>query len=128
MQLLICPAGWPVGRVLQLPGVTPFQVQVIVISLSSLLLSTQCPRVPDRAGGRCRRCRRLPAAAAARSADTGVTVRCAGADAGVRCVSALIACVVLLVLELRLDYPGLVATAGTLNPHDVFVIGGQDGL
>jgi hypothetical protein len=35
-----------------------------------------------------------------------------------------------LVLELALDDLGLVATAGSLNPHwhDVLVIGGQDSL
>ncbi len=27
VQLWICPAGWPVGRVWLLPGVTPIQVQ-----------------------------------------------------------------------------------------------------
>ncbi len=36
--------------------------------------------------------------------------------------------VVLLVLESALDSPGLVATAGALNPLDVLVIGGQEGL
>ncbi len=95
---------------------------LISIRLSSLLLSTQCPLLPDRAGGRCRGCRRLPAAGCARSAGTGVTVRRAGAGAG---VSTLIASVLLLVLKLGLDYPGLVATAGTLNPLDVLVLGGQ---
>ena len=33
-----------------------------------------------------------------------------------------------MVLESALDYPGLVATAGALNPLDVLAIGGQDGL
>ena len=39
-------------------------------------------------------------------------------------------CASLLVLELALDDLGLVATAGSLNPHwhDVLVIGGQDSL
>ncbi len=53
---------------------------------------------------------------------------CAGTGSGVRGIRALVAGVVLLVLELELDYPGLVATAGTLNPLDVLVIGGQDCL
>ncbi len=53
---------------------------------------------------------------------------CAGTGGGVRCISALVAGVVLLVLESELDYPGLVATAGALNPSDVLVIGGQDSL
>ncbi len=42
---------------------------------------------------------------------------CAGAGDGVRSV-----------LEQGLDDPGLVATSGALNPLDVLVIGGQDGL
>jgi hypothetical protein len=129
-SFLICPAGWPVGRVWLLPSVTPFKFKhasLIGISWGSLLLSTQCPRLPDRAGGRFRGCRHLPAAGGAHSAGTGVTVRRAGAGAGVRGVRALVASVVLLVLKLELDYPGLVA-AGTLNPLDVLIIGGQDGL
>ncbi len=54
--------------------------------------------------------------------------RCAGTGGSVRCIRALVAGVVLLVLESALDYPGLVATSGALNPLDVLVIGGQDGL
>ena len=54
--------------------------------------------------------------------------RCAGTGSGVRCIRALVAGVVLLVLESELDYPGLVATAGSLNPLDVLVIGGQGCL
>ena len=54
--------------------------------------------------------------------------RCAGTGGGVRGIRALLAGVVLLVLESALDYPGLVATAGALNPRNVLVIGGQDGL
>ncbi len=54
--------------------------------------------------------------------------RCACTCGSVRGIRALVACVVLLVLESALDYPGLVATACTLNPLDVLVIGGQDGL
>ncbi len=110
---------------------------LISISLSSLLLSNPCPRLPDRAGGRCRSCRSLPAAAAARRAGAqpgagirhaGTGVHRAGACAGVRCVRALVAGVVLsgLVLESAFDDPGLVATAAALNPLDVLVIGGQD--
>ncbi len=57
-SFLICPAGW--------------HTSLISISLSSLALSTQCPRLPDRAGGRCRSCRRLPAAAGASSPCAGV--------------------------------------------------------
>ena len=45
---------------------------LISISLSGLPLSTPCPRLPDRAGGRCRSCRHLPAAACARRACAGV--------------------------------------------------------
>ena len=104
---------------------------LIGISLSSLLLSTQCPRLPDRAGDRCRSCRRLPAAAGASSACAGVAPDedcCAGTCSGVRGIRALVAGVVLLVLESALDDPGLVATAGALNPLDVFLIVGQDGL
>ncbi len=54
--------------------------------------------------------------------------RCAGTGGGVRGIRSLVAGVVLLVLESALDYPGLVATAGALNPRDVLVIGIQDGL
>ncbi len=54
--------------------------------------------------------------------------RCAGTGGGVSGIRALVAGVVLLVLESALDYPGLVATAGALNPLDVLIIGGQDGL
>ncbi len=57
--------------------------------------------------------------------------RCAGTGGDVSGIRALVAGVVLLVLESALDYPanpGLVATAGDLNPRDVLVIGGQDGL
>ncbi len=54
--------------------------------------------------------------------------RCAGTGGGVRGIRALVAGVVLLVLESALDYPGLVATAGALNHLDVLAIGGQDGL
>ncbi len=54
--------------------------------------------------------------------------RCAATGGGVRGIRALVAGVFLLVLESALDYPGLVATAGALNPLDVLVIGGQDGL
>ena len=54
--------------------------------------------------------------------------RCAGTGGGVSGIRALVAGVVFLVLESALDYPGLVATAGALNPLDVLVIGGQDGL
>jgi hypothetical protein len=43
-------------------------------------------------------------------------------------VCVLVACVVLLVLESALDYLALAATAGALNPLDVHVRGGQDGL
>ncbi len=53
---------------------------------------------------------------------------CAGTGGGVRCIRALVAGVVLLVLKSALDYPGLVATAGALNHLDVLAIGGQDGL
>ncbi len=53
---------------------------------------------------------------------------CAGTGGGVRCIRALGAGVVLLVLESAFDYPGLVATTGSLNPLDVHVIGGQDCL
>ncbi len=53
---------------------------------------------------------------------------CARTCCGVRCVLSLVAGVVLLVLESALDDPGLVATAGALNPLDVLVIRGQDGL
>jgi hypothetical protein len=47
---------------------------LISISLSGLPLSTQCPRLPDRAGGRCRpgSCRHLPATACASRACAGV--------------------------------------------------------
>ncbi len=54
--------------------------------------------------------------------------RCACTGGGVRCIRALVAGVVLLIHESALDYPGLVATASALNPLDVLVIGGQDGL
>ncbi len=54
--------------------------------------------------------------------------RSAGTGGDVRCIRALVAGVVLLVLESALDSPGLVATAGALNPRDVLVIGGQDSL
>jgi hypothetical protein len=50
----------------------------------------------------------------------GTCVRC--------CVCALVAGVVLLVLESALDNPGLVATSGSLSPLDVLVTGGQDCL
>jgi hypothetical protein len=110
---------------------------LISISLSSLLLSNPCPRLPDKAGGRRRSCRRLPAAAGARSAGTqlgagvrhaGTCIHRGGACAGVRCIRALVAGVVLLVLESAFDYPGLVATAVVLTPLDVLEIGCQDGL
>ncbi len=54
--------------------------------------------------------------------------RCASTGGSVCCICILVAGVVLLVLESALDYPGLVATAGALNPLDVLVIGGQDCL
>ncbi len=54
--------------------------------------------------------------------------RCAGTGGSVCGICTLVAGVVLLVLESALDYPGLVATSGALNPLDVLVIGGQDGL
>ncbi len=47
----------------------------ISISLSSLLLSTLCPRLLDSAGGRCRSCRRLPPAAGARRSSAADTCR-----------------------------------------------------
>ena len=60
--------------------------------------------------------------------EMGTGIHRAGACAGVRCVRALVAGVVLLVLKSAFDDPGLVATAVVLTPLDVLVIGCQDGL
>ncbi len=71
-----------------------------------------------------RRCLRPPRLRWCRARED----RCAGTGGGVSSIRALVADVVLLVLELALDDPGLVATAGALNPLDVLIIGGQDSL
>ncbi len=61
-----------------------------------------------------------PGAASAPPSPSGV--------AGVAAASAASAVGILLVFKLALDDLGLGATAGALNPHDVILIGGQDGL
>jgi hypothetical protein len=94
------------------------------ISLSSLLLSTPCPRLPDRAGGRCRGCRRLPAAGAgpeAPAAPAQASQSAAPAPAPASAASAPRCRRRTLGPQLGLDYPGLVATADALNPLDVLV-------
>ncbi len=98
---------------------------LIGVSLSNLLLSTQCPSLPERAGGLCRSCRHLPSAGALGARSAGACVCRSGSGNCVHSVCALVAGVVLLVLKSVLDYPGLVATSGSLNPFDVLVIGGQ---
>ncbi len=67
-----------------------------------------------------RRCLRPPRLRWCRAQED----HCTGTGGGVRGIRALVAGVVLLVLESELDYPGLVATAGALNALDVLVIGG----
>ncbi len=91
------------------------------------LLAPRAPAFPTGLGagdGAAGASQPLPAPAA-----PALALRPGGGTGGSVCgICALVAGVVLLVLESALDYPGLVATAGALNPLDVLVIGGQDGL
>ncbi len=137
-SFLICPAGRPIGRsgCCQVSHLFKFKhTSLIGISLSSLLLDTQwasAPAFPIGLGAGAGNAGSFPppaapaASALAFAAPAPASTEPAGG--GVSGVRALVAGVVLLVLESALDNPGLVVTDGALNPIDVLVVGGQDGL
>ena len=128
-QLLICPAGWPVGSDWLLQGVTPIQVQAHYFNQhqpSGLLTPRPVAFTAGLGAGSAN-----AGAAAGSSPPAGGAARCracgqrgSGAarvvDASLvlgRCSS------VLLVLELALDHLGLGTTAGALNSLDVLIKG-----
>ncbi len=101
---------------------------LIGISLRSLLLNTQwasAPAFPTGLGAGAGTAGSFPqpAAPAASALAFAAPAPASTAPAGVSGVRALVAGVVLLVLDLALDNPGLVVTAGALNPIDVLVVG-----